>query len=106
MENSKLVQIHSYFLNQVKHFKSSNKNLVSFIILLGATLIIFIIFEGVLMPQLNCQSVLFSKEKGKQKREMAGVFCKLLPFSSTVATVASAHAAPALCRPLPWPLGG
>ena len=46
--------------------------MVSFIILLGATLIIFIIFEQVLMPQLNCQSLLFSKKGKTEKRKMPG----------------------------------
>ena len=39
--------------------KIQNKIMVSFIILLGATLINFIIFEQVLMPYLNGESLLF-----------------------------------------------
>ena len=56
--------------------KIQNKNMVSFIFLLGATLIIFVIFEHVLMPQINCQSVLFSNymEKQKRKKCQEGVF--------------------------------
>ena len=47
------------FETKLKISKFQNKIMVSFIILLGATLFIFIIFENVLMPQLNCQSMLF-----------------------------------------------
>ena len=45
--------------------KIQNKIMVSFIILLGDTLIIFIITEQVLMPQLICQRQLLVKQRNK-----------------------------------------
>ena len=84
--------------------------MVSFIILLGATLIIFIIFEQVLMPQLNCQSLLFSK-KGKNRKEknarkgFSQNGHRLLPCSdrATIELAPVVATAPALapCRPSP-----
>ena len=69
--------------------------MVSFIILLGATLIIFIIFEQVLLPQSNCQSLLSSKEKGKtEKRICQGVMRKVSSSSSCSDRAGRSHASP------------